>query len=440
MKFTRIAIVAAFALVSGRAYAFHAGGVAKCEGCHTMHNSTTTGTGTASTVLGNNPTVGLASKYLLQGQDPSSTCLICHGRAGVSSYHVYEPSLATATVATFVPTMVNFTPGGDFAWQANAGFTTTAGAAVATKRFGHSVIAAAYAGMTADSRPNAPAGNVAGVYDGAAFSCISCHDPHSKARMDETGAIINTGLPIAESGSYPLAAALPAGTAMGAYRLLAGVGYQPKSSPTQPAFAVNPPVAVAPSTYNVAETGFDSATRAGQVVVAYGNGMSEWCGTCHPGMHSNDNISGSIFKHPAGDLATMSATVAGNYNSYVKSGDLTGTNAYDAIAPFEQHVDRATLATKAVGTAGTPDIAAAAGTSGVMCLSCHRAHASPYEFALRWADAEFIIENGEYYGREAAARGEWRTSAIIQAGHQNRPATAYATFQKSLCNKCHAKD
>ncbi|ACG74393.1 cytochrome c family protein [Anaeromyxobacter sp. K] len=437
MKFTRIAIVAAFALVSGRAYAFHAGGVAQCEGCHTMHNSTTAATGTASTVMGNNPTIGQASKYLLQGQDPSSTCLICHGRAGVSSYHVYEPSLVTATTSTFAATMVNFTPGGDFGWQANTGFNQGG----KTKRFGHSVLAAAYAGMTSDSRAAAPAGDVAGVYDGAAFSCISCHDPHSKARMSADGTIINTGLPIAESGSYPVGGALPAGTAMGAYRLLAGVGYQPKSSPTQPAFAVNPPVAVAPSSYNANEAAtFNAATRGGQVVVAYGNGMSEWCATCHPGMHNNTNTSGSIFKHPAGDTATMSATVAGNYNSYVKSGDLTGTNAYDAIVPFEQHTDRATLETKAVGVAGTPAINAVAGTSGVMCLSCHRAHASPYEFALRWADKEFIIENGEYYGFEAAARGEWRTSAIIQAGHQNRPATAYATFQKSLCNKCHAKD
>ncbi|MFY3742664.1 cytochrome C [Anaeromyxobacter sp. Red801] len=436
MKFTRFAIVAALALVSGRAYAFHAGGVAQCEGCHTMHNSTTAGAGTASTVMGNNPTIGQASAYLLQGQDPSSTCLICHGRAGVSSYHVYEPSLVTATTATFAASMVNFTPGGDFGWQANTGF-----GARNQRRFGHSVIAAAYAGMVADTRPGAPAGDAAGVYNGANFSCVSCHDPHSKARFDATGAQV-TGLPIAESGSYPIGGALPAGTAMGAYRLLAGVGYQPKSSATQPAFTVAPPVAVAPSSYNSSELNtFNAGTRAGQVVVAYGSGMSEWCATCHPGMHNNTNTSGQIFKHPAGNTATMSATVAANYNTYLKSGDLTGSNAYDAIVPFEQHAaDRASLEAEAVGVTGTPSITAVAGTSGVMCLSCHRAHASPYEFALRWADKEFIIEAGEYYGVEAGARGEWRSSAIIQAAHQNRPATAYSTFQKSLCNKCHAKD
>ena len=59
--------------LSGMAYAFHSGGVAECEGCHSMHS----------------PKAG--GKYLLVGTDTSSTCLSCHvnaGDTGPSSYHI----------------------------------------------------------------------------------------------------------------------------------------------------------------------------------------------------------------------------------------------------------------------------------------------------------------------------------------------------------------
>ncbi len=38
MKFMKIAVAAVFAFAYGNAYAFHSGGVAECEGCHSMHN------------------------------------------------------------------------------------------------------------------------------------------------------------------------------------------------------------------------------------------------------------------------------------------------------------------------------------------------------------------------------------------------------------------
>ena len=39
MKFLKFAVAAVFAATFGNAYAFHSGGVAECEGCHSMHNS-----------------------------------------------------------------------------------------------------------------------------------------------------------------------------------------------------------------------------------------------------------------------------------------------------------------------------------------------------------------------------------------------------------------
>jgi hypothetical protein len=66
--------VALFSIgLSSTSYAFHSGGVAECEGCHTMHNSFE---GVKMTV--NGLAVGTTNAYLLKGSDSSSTCLNCH--------------------------------------------------------------------------------------------------------------------------------------------------------------------------------------------------------------------------------------------------------------------------------------------------------------------------------------------------------------------------
>src|SRR5512136_2138180 len=89
--------------LSGMAYAFHDGGVASCEGCHTMHNSI--GNTAATTVINSSSNsikvshtngkpqfTGVA--YLLKGSDQSSTCLNCHSGATLSGYHVFTTPLA----------------------------------------------------------------------------------------------------------------------------------------------------------------------------------------------------------------------------------------------------------------------------------------------------------------------------------------------------------
>jgi hypothetical protein len=68
--------------LSGTALAFHAGGVAHCDGCHTMHNSVN-----GEPVAGTGPD----RSALTLGSDPSSTCLNCHSDVGAGrsgSYHV----------------------------------------------------------------------------------------------------------------------------------------------------------------------------------------------------------------------------------------------------------------------------------------------------------------------------------------------------------------
>ena len=100
-----------------------------------------------------------------------------------------------------------------------------------------------------------------GAWNGSNFSCVSCHDPHGQSRQVEgTGAWSRSGAPIEGSSSYAASracrAAFPAtGLAWGAYRILGSNGWQPRSS-ASPTITADPPVAVAPNTYNKSETTF----------------------------------------------------------------------------------------------------------------------------------------------------------------------------------------
>jgi hypothetical protein len=83
-----------------------------------------------------------------------------------------------------------------------------------------------------------------------------------------------------------------------------------------------------------------------------------------------------------------------------------------------------------------------------MCLSCHRAHASGWQSMTRWNNkSEYLTIGGEFPGTDAtgaeAKGGQYNggmTKAQYQAAMYDRAPTAFAVTQRSLCNKCHAKD
>ncbi len=215
MRFTKIAVMAAAALSWTSAYAFHEGGVAYCDGCHTMHNSSGNKymSGGRNTGLAGWNAAGKASTtqfqgnaYLLQGSDDSSTCLNCHAASDApgkpNGYHIMTfPAPAVGTPPT------QRTPGGDFAWLTQT-FSGTAsyGAPVSSpgERHGHNIVAQDY-GLVSDSKLLTAPG---GQYDATKLSCASCHDPHSRSRVvDANGTIAvssfgNATLPIGGSGSY----------------------------------------------------------------------------------------------------------------------------------------------------------------------------------------------------------------------------------------------
>ncbi len=391
-----LAVAGALLLVSGSAFAFHGGGVAHCDGCHSMHSGAASG------------------PSLTAGSDASSTCLNCHN--GAARYHVNSADGS------------NTNEGGDFHWVNDNGYTYIVRGNLQTvdhNNFGHNVVASDF-GMAADANLATSPG---GGFAAAGFGCEDCHDPHGQVN----GGTANGSAPISVSGSYGDVPA--AGTIAGNYRLLwdsAKVG-----------FSEDAPIARA--------SGYDGAS------VQYGDGMAGWCANCHGNFYSQS---------AAGGMHPTDVTPPLEYNSYVATGNFTGSvdTAYDPLVPIE----RGGVAASSELPDPDPTAADAAaddgvtGTSNVMCLSCHRAHASPFENALRWdySSSEFIAETWTTAGGTVDPNGVPGDGDEISA---NLPVPAaaeyykhgteidvtvagtpfeggYGEYQRSLCNKCHVQD
>jgi hypothetical protein len=381
--------------------------------------------------------------YLLKAQDQSGACLNCHNAADTvgSGYHI---STDGSLVGQTRQGPVELTPGGDFAWlkMTTTGRIRNTPTTWEGDRHGHNIIAVDY-GYTADKLLTAAPG---GSYPAASLACSSCHDPHGRYRRFADGTFASTGLPIFASGSYNNTAVPVAGTsALGAYRLLAGVGYQPKSLAGSFAFGNSPPVAIAPSTYN-ATTNVTAAGVADRV--AYGSGMSEWCGNCHTAMHNDSYTSGTRgLVHPAGNGAKLTAPIVANYAAYVSSGIMTGTGAgYSAMAPFETGAT-ASLTDIAALKAFQLNPTAPTTDSNVLCLSCHRAHASGFESMARYyLGNEFmtVADTNLAAAYDSSTTENKINTGLTVAQQQNayngRPAAVFGPYARNYCNKCHAKD
>ncbi len=108
-----------------------------------------------------------------------------------------------------------------------------------------------------------------------------------------------------------------------------------------------------------------SAPGSGGQSYANAETISEFCGHCHGAFHegSASGVGGTSspwFRHPS-DMPLPD------------SGEYTGYDAYNTTIP---------LARQALS--GSSSSVITRGTDAVMCLSCHRAHASPFAKALRW--------------------------------------------------------
>jgi hypothetical protein len=194
--------------------------------------------------------------------------------------------------------------------------------------------------------------------------------------------------------------------------------------------------------------------------------MSEWCNNCHGNIHGDAYPTNQ--PHPTGSTTytgitsalsnqdSEAVTIATRYNNYIYSGNLNGTAAtsYTSMVPYEEGLAMnaftyADLATRAVNDGsqkGGPGYYAGGGNERVMCLTCHRAHASAWPKILRWnvEYGQYLTVQGVYPGVDSAILeaqyGEYNLGYLqmqVQRSFYDRPANIYATYQKSLCKKCH---
>ena len=383
-------------LLSFTAYAFHEGGGEEyCLGCHNLQGSESS----------HDPSPGesfstLPPRVTLKGSDPSSTCLRCHALSGaIQSVLSNDGS--------------KITPGGDFYWLQKT-FTWAEGGVSyqsAADSHGHNVVALDY-GLLQDRRHNTAPG---GRYLASSLACTSCHNPHATTMANGGAGSTTAILSINEEEPFE-------GTTNGNYRLLGGAGYQGSPQGSGVTFTHGAPIAVA---YSSSWNETDSSHPA------YGSGMSEWCANCHPAF-LNSSTGGVAGKHPAGKGAKLNADIAKNYNAYMKTGNLNGTqaSAYLALVPFE--VGISDVAFLDPSSSSGPGL----GNANVMCLTCHRAHASAFKNMGRWDfETAFIADSHPRFGDGGASGND-----VANSYYGRDMAVEFGETQRQLCNKCHLKD
>ncbi len=325
------------------------------------------------------------STQSLRGADPSSTCLNCHAnnqRVFSNDGNVYSP-------------------GGDFYWLTQS----FAGATYQSPDYthGHNVIAIDF-GLVADSMlATAPSHGIV-QYQSSWLGCQSCHDPHGR---------VSGSMPqqtITRSGSYGNVAS------GGNYRLLGGVSYNGGEAASGISFSSAAPVAKA---YKPTQADWPAETDNNHV--DYGFGMSEWCTNCHSGYDVQTH--NAAFVHPSGANGAFGSAEMATYNSYVATGDLSGLeiSSFDHLIPFERGtIDRSQLDTSRTDGPST--------TAKVMCLTCHRAHASAFSASARW---DFQVQN-------LLDSPVLLTPQGIHAYYGDDISIRYNSGQGQLCEKCHA--
>lgn len=229
---------------------------------------------------------------------------------------------------------------------------------------GHNIDAPAHGLATDGTRATSPGG----TYPASSMGCTSCHDPHGNAN----------------------------------YRFLWGAGASPGGEGVFPYSAPD-------------ATGLDlevGGAESNLLHIAYRGDVSTWCGNCHGAFLPRHNRMVSGFSHTVD--RTFSNRSITQYNIYNGTADPVGGNAayaYLAAVPFADLANTTT-------TVGGPAI-----SSRVMCLSCHRAHASSAPASGRW---DFNVTT---LGQDGVVSGSYPL-----------PNPYGDPDQFPLCSKCHGDD
>jgi hypothetical protein len=149
-------ILAALIIIGSPVVAFHDGGVAHCNGCHTMHNSQDGALVDPDSPNGN--------AFLLVDASPSDVCIACHDHIEqtLGTDPLNPPALKGA--GNFVYLLEDNLNDGH-----NGGLNPIPGDAA-----GHNLVAPGF-GLAADGTLALSPG---GGFPAALMGCTSCHDPH----------------------------------------------------------------------------------------------------------------------------------------------------------------------------------------------------------------------------------------------------------------------
>ncbi len=358
--FTLLIAVAAL-IVAAPAWAFHDGGVAHCNSCHTMHNSQNGDP--MNEPVGGGAQLGPGFGYtdLLLYANASDVCLDCHG--GARSYNVFTDN-------PLDPGLSNYYSAGNFVFlledNINDGYMGSV-FVIPGQGSGHN-IQSGIKGSIWDTTLLAPPSDGTSPLSNNQIQCSSCHDPHGN---DSFRLLYQEGQSIEVGGEF--------------------VTY----ADTVEAFGIS---------FGDVET--DSNHNA------YKDGYSAWCASCHTGFHQ---ASGRLI-HPSGEPLGSNG-IAAKYNSYQGTTDCvdnpptgatpcgTGvaTTSYLADVPFEDDGHDASSTSSTQGPTSS---------SRVACMTCHRAHATSAPDAGRW---DFAITLLDEDGLES---GSWPIPRTYSDGNQ----------------------
>lgn len=347
--FSRKRLVAALAMSA--ALALPALATAKvsgqCADCHTMHNSQD-GAPMAST--------GTFGEAIVADADPNGSllsygCIGCHTGTNATGA---GPFVLSATAPTYGTDTL---AGGNFYWVKTD----------ASK--GHNVVGVGAATETLTSVPGAGSATVPAIGALTCAGTMGCHGDRTVS--DEFGSV---GGGHHGSGGTPLADITKTYTAgdatdmSDAFRMLGGIQGVEDAD-----WEFTADGTMGSADHNL----YYGVARTDEADVAAGS-ISSLCAQCHGDFHNGaNNISASTFgspwvRHPTDfDMSGLAAT-----------SEYSGYASYSLEAPVAS--DTMSVATVLTTIDHSGGKGTATGNAIVTCISCHRAHGSPYADLLRW--------------------------------------------------------